>query len=487
MHGYSLRWRLLGAMVLLFAFGVLASLVSYRSEVSRLGGNLWNDTLQEQARELLSGLQMSADGAPQINLSPAWQSAYSNRQADFTYTLYDAAGRSIARSPNLSAPLPYLPIASGKTYAPIILAGVGPDRRAVIAARAPSGGVLVVARRDVGREKLVDSLFQEGSEQLLVLVPFVALAVVLMWAITWWSLRPVTRASREAADIGPSNPAVRISPSGLPREVRPLVAAVNGALDRLAEAYAAERRITADAAHALRTPLAVLSLRLQRARHRGAVDWAVVESELAQITAIVAQLLDLARKEAQRPADGGPLPAVNLSRLVREAAAGVVPLVERQGRELEIDAPEAIAVRGRADDLRDMVRNLLENALVHGRGRVRVGVRRDGSGRGGAVIDVVDEGEGVPAGMEEEAFGRFRTLRSESPGAGLGLAIVRHVARSHGGDARFVPGAGHVAVWLPEAPAETMDGYHAEAGNHLVAPAASQASLSAPLRTKAAD
>lgn len=460
MRGYSLRWRLLTAMLLLFAFGVVASLVAYRSEVSRLGGSLWNDTLQEQARELLSGLQIRADGTPQIDLTPAWHTAYGDPQADFTYTLYDAAGQPLARSPNLKAPLPLLPIASGKTYAPIILAGVGPDRRAVIAARAPAGGVLVVARRDVGREKLVDSLFQEGSEQLLVLVPFAVLALILMWVITWWSLRPITRASREAADVGPANPTVRISPRGLPREVRPLVAAVNGALDRLSDAYAAERRITADAAHALRTPLAVLSLRLQRARHRGTIDWGVVESELAQITAIVAQLLDLARKEAQ-PRQGGadPLSTVNLSRLVREAAAGVVPLIERQGRDLEIDAPEAIAVRGNADDLRDMVRNLLENALVHGRGKVRVGVHRDGSRRGGAAIDVIDEGDGVPAGMEEVAFGRFRKLHSDSPGAGLGLAIVRHVARSHGGDARLVPGAGHVAVWLPGALRETVDSY----------------------------
>jgi len=282
--------------------------------------------------------------------------------------------------------------------------------------------------------------------------PFAAVALVLMWGITWWSLRPVTRASREAAGVGPANPTVRISAGGLPREIRPLVTAVNGALDRLAEAYAAERRITADAAHALRTPLAVLSLRLQRARHRGTIDWPAVESELAQVTAMVSQLLDLARKEAQpRRDDIATLPIVNLSRLVREAAAGVVPLMERHGRALEIDAPEAVAVHGRADDLRDLVRNLLENALWHGRGAVRIGVRRDGSNHGRVMIDVVDEGDGVPRGMEEEAFARFHKIHADSPGSGLGLAIVRHVARSHGGDARFVPGAGHVVVTLPVA------------------------------------
>lgn len=477
MRGYSLRRRLLAAMVLLFGLGVAASLVSYFSEVGRLSGNLWNDTLQEQARELLYGLHMRADGTAQIDLPASWQKAYGDPQGDFAYTLFDVAGRPLARSPNLTAPLPLIPVAKDKIFAPIALAGVGPDRRAVIATRTPDGGVLVVARRDVGRKKLVDSLFQEASEQFLVLVPFAAVALILMWGITWWSLRPVTRAAHEAAAVGPANPGGRISEHGLPREVRPLVAAANGALNRLAEAYAAERRITADAAHALRTPLAVLSLRLQRARHRGTIDWPAVENELAQVTAMVAQLLDLARKEAQpRQGDMAALPVVNLSRLVREAAAGVVPLVERQGRELEIDVPETVAVRGRADDLRDLVRNLLENALWHGRGVIRVGVRRDDSGHGRIIIDVTDEGDGVPAGMEDEAFGRFRKIRADSPGAGLGLAIVRHVARSHGGDARFVPGAGHVVVSLPAAAADSTDASRtavaagADAAAHVDAP-----------------
>jgi len=456
MRGYSLRRRLLAAMVLLFGLGVAASLVAYLSEVGRLSGNLWNDTLQEQARELLHGLHMRGDGTAQIDLTPAWQSAYADPRGDFAYTLFDAAGRPQARSPNLAAPLPLIPVAQDKIFAPIVLAGVGPDRRAVIATRTPDGSVLVVARRDIGRKKLVDSLFQEASEQLLVLVPFAAVALVLMWGITWWSLRPVTRASHEAAAVGPANPGGRISEHGLPREVRPLVAAANGALNRLAEAYAAERRITADAAHALRTPLAVLSLRLQRARHRGTIDWPAVENELAQVTAMVAQLLDLARKEAQpRQGNIATLPVVNLSRLVREAAAVVVPLMERQGREIEIGVPETVAVRGRADDLRDLVRNLLENALWHGRGTVRLGVRRDDSARGRVTIDVIDEGGGVPIGREEEAFGRFHKIRADSPGAGLGLAIVRHVARSHGGDARLVPGAGHVVVTLPAAGMES--------------------------------
>jgi len=451
-RGRSLRWQLLGAMIVIFAFGVGATWLSYRSEVMRLGNDLWNRTLQEQAREFLVGLRVQGNGAPQLDLPPAWQNAYADQGSYFAYTLFDAAGRPLMHSPNLGAPLPFFPIPKDRTFAPINIVGVGPERRAIIAARAPGGDVLVVARRDIARERLVDSLFEEGSEQLLVLAPFVVLALALMWAITWWSLRPINRASHEAAAVGPANPAVRISAETLPRELQPLVAAVNGALERLTDAYSRERRMTADAAHALRTPLAALSLRLQRARRSSTIDWPVIERELAEMSALVGQLLDLARKESlSRRGDVANLPVVNLSRVVREAAADVVPLVEGRGRRLEIDAPEAVPVHGHADDLRDLVRNLLENALWHGRGTVSVRVRREsGAARSGVVVEVADEGEGVLAGMEEEAFERFRKLHSDSPGAGLGLAIVRQVARSHGGDARFVPGTGRVIVWLPK-------------------------------------
>src|SRR3546814_12098573 len=119
---------------------------------------------------------------------------------------------------------------------------------------------------------------------------------------------------------------MRLTADGLPGEIRPLVDAVNGALDRLAEAYAAERRLTADAAHELRTPLAVLSLRLQRARLDDAIDWPAIEREMARMERLVGQLLELASKEGIRRTDPGDRQALNLSRIVREAPAAGLPL-----------------------------------------------------------------------------------------------------------------------------------------------------------------
>ncbi|HEX5460305.1 MAG TPA: HAMP domain-containing sensor histidine kinase [Steroidobacteraceae bacterium] len=448
---HSLRLRLLGAMLGVFVLGFGVSLLAYRTEVYKITRDLRERTLQNQASELLNALHARDDGSLEVRLPADWQSAYENPSRQFVYTVFDGARHAIARSANLATPLPYVRSRSHahRTLGPIELIGAGPARLAVIVARGPRHLTVLVGRGNMDSDTLVDSLFEEGSEQLTVIIPFALLGLALVWLISWWSLRPIARASREAARVGPQRPDLRISPGGLPREVQPLVEAVNGALDRLSRAYATEKRLTTDAAHELRTPLAVLNLRLQRARLTGNTDWAAIERELAQMGRLVDQLLDLARKESlARERSAQELPVINLSRVVREAAATVLPLAETAGRELDIDVPDSVQVRGNSDDLRDMVRNLLENAIVHGRGKVSARIEATESD-GHVTIAVADEGPGVPAGQEEAVFQRFRRLNVETPGSGLGLAIVRHVARGHGGDARFLPGAGGVVVELP--------------------------------------
>ncbi len=299
-------------------------------------------------------------------------------------------------------------------------------------------------------------LLQEPYQDITVLVAFSLMMLLLIWLVSGWSLAPLRRASQEAAAVGPGREA-RISPDGMPSEIRPLILAFNGALDRLAAAYALEQRFTADAAHELRTPLAVLDLRLQRARAQGRVDVGI-DGELAQLKRVVGQLFDLARKEQAPPVAGlAGKATVNLSRAAREAAATVSLLIDAAGRDLVVDLPPRLDVPGRAEDLRDMVRNLLDNALAHGAGRIRLSARLaarqdHGPAAAEALLEVSDEGEGVAADLAPGMFERFRKGRSGSPGSGLGLAIVSEVARSHGGSVGFAPGAGcRVQVRLPAA------------------------------------
>ena len=289
------------------------------------------------------------------------------------------------------------------------------------------------------------ALDREPYQDGLVLALFSLPALALIWLVSSWGLHPLTRASDEARRAGPQNPDARLSRAGMPAEIAPLVDAVNGALDRMAAAFAAERRFTENAAHELRTPLAVLGLRLQRARLAGPgahPDWPAIEHDLAQMNRLVDQMLDLARKE-----HGGRLAAdraeINLSRVAREAAAGVLPLAEAAGRALLVDVPDMLPVRGAADDLRDAVRNLLENAVLHGRGTIALRARTKG---GVVALEVADEGAAL---TDDSLFERFQKT-STSPGSGLGLAIVREVARFHGGEARFLDGPGcRVAFELP--------------------------------------
>jgi two-component system, OmpR family, sensor histidine kinase TctE len=309
-------------------------------------------------------------------------------------------------------------------------------------------------------------VLDEARDWLLVFVPLAVASFALVWLIGWWSLRPLARASREAAAVGPANPSGRVFVGTLPREIRPLVDAVNGALERLDHAhaaqrelierldhaYAAQRRLTTDAAHELRTPLAVLSLRLQRAK-LAAADRPAVERDLAQMSRLVGQLMELARVEdPARLEDQAGLGPVNLARVAREAAAMVLPLAEEKGRPLEVEAAAVVSLPGRPDELRGALCNLMENALVHGEGAVRVSVREEPGGDAGrrVVVEVADQGPGIAEELREEVFERFRKAAPASPGAGLGLAIVRQVVAAHGGEVRVRPGPGcRVEISLP--------------------------------------
>ena len=321
--------------------------------------------------------------------------------------------------------------------------------------------------RQFGRLLLGDEL-PEPWQDLAVLLPFGAVMLLLIGVVCRWTLRPLLRASMEAAAVGPHDPGRRIGTRGLPDELSPLVAAMNAGLDRLAGAYEVERRFTMNAAHELRTPLATLRLRLQRVRHDGAsLDWPALERDIAGMSARIDRLLDLAGKQAAgfgagQAAETGPM--LEFGRVVRAAAAQMLPLVEAADRELRVDLPEpsaaALCLRGDAADLQDMVRNLIENALHHGAGRISLSAALQGmrarvgeGGRGHLALDVGDEGEGVPEELRPMMFERFRKGRQASPGSGLGLAIVQEVVQRHGGTVGFLSGPRCIVrVLLPVTP-----------------------------------
>jgi signal transduction histidine kinase len=259
------------------------------------------------------------------------------------------------------------------------------------------------------------------------------------------ALAPILKASAMAEAISPSRIEVRLPAARLPREILPLVEAVNQALDRLEEGFRVQRDLTADVAHELRTPLAVLRMRTE------AVAEPLLRTRLLAdidvMTRLVSQLLAIAELETIVVTDDD---RADLRAVCVDVIDLLAPLAVGQGRQIELVSPSApVWVRGKADLLFQAVKNLVENAVAHSRKAGTVTVEVDVDGR----VRVLDRGPGVPAELRGRLFERFwRGRRKDrSPigaGAGLGLSIVARIAEQHGGGVSVAdrPGGGAVFV-----------------------------------------
>ena len=295
------------------------------------------------------------------------------------------------------------------------------------------------------------ALALEYIELLALLAPFAIAAPIVAYVVARWSLRPLERIEQDAEAVSPRNSVNRLNEERAPLEALGLVRAVNRALDRMAAAYDHERQFTANAAHALRTPLAVMSLRLQQAIDKGQLEPSIYTDDLQRLRRVVDQLLTLRRIEAV-----GRTPetlCVDLSRVARSVAAELLPMAEANGRTIELESSSPTLAEVDEESVSLVVRNLLENALQHGRGAIRI---TTGSTNGGIWLAVEDEGSGPPPEIRANAFSRF--VRSNSSrGSGLGLSIARDAARAIGGDIEWAEGS-NIRLTVPTASASPNAG-----------------------------
>lgn len=431
---HSLRGRVLVALLLVFALGfanLAVHLYGTRDELRRA-------VLTIQARAVSDGVAGKAD----VNRLPLTYGG-----GELAYTLFAADGEVLWFSENLDGPRR---LRSGNLardshwwrWSPI------GGRVINVPIRLEDGSILMVRRNDAPEREMIDDLLLDRLRQsVVVMIPLGMISVLLIFWLLTWTLRPVRRAAQLARKIGPSAPTQRIPLTDLPSEIHPLADAANSALDRLAAAYAAERRFVADAAHELRTPLTVLDLRLQDARDSQQPDWPALDQEMKQMRRLVAQLLELARQDGAAVERSGVSREAKVSRMAREAVAALLPLFESQRRVVELEIEDGLLCRGNDDELRDALTNLLENALVHGAGNVKLTLRRQGDE---VILDVADQGCGVPEEHQESMFQRFRKGQQSVRGTGLGLAIVRRIIENAGGQVGFVSGhSSTVRVVLP--------------------------------------
>jgi len=264
----------------------------------------------------------------------------------------------------------------------------------------------------------------------------IAVMMPILMLVVWWvvsgSLDPVSRvrrqvASRQADDLSP------VSENGLPDEVRPLVQELNLLFGRVRTAFDAQQNFVADAAHELRTPLAALKLQtqsLERADTPEARRVAVgrLTAGIERATRLVEQLLVLARQEA----DAAPRQPVALADVARRAVGDLIGVAQARQIDLGLQRADDGVVRGQADALMILLRNLIDNAVKYtpGGGTVDVSVLAEG---GRITVTVEDSGPGIPPEERERVFDRFyRVAGSEAAGSGLGLAIIKSIAERHG-------------------------------------------------------
>jgi two-component system sensor histidine kinase QseC len=272
-----------------------------------------------------------------------------------------------------------------------------------------------------------------------------ALGILLLLALVCWWLtgRVLAPLRRTAASIGAKTPddLTRVALDGQPRELLPIVGALNEVLGRLDRALQAERRFTADAAHELRTPLAGLHMHVQllQRQHPGLADaFHKLRQDIGRLTALVDSLLALARLDPLARAQLAGQ-AVALRPLFEALRAEYADEAARRGIVLEVHS--AIdQVEGDPRMLEIALRNLVGNALRYcpAGSRVEVEALRHA---GRARIAVRDDGPGVDAASMARLTERFfRVLGQEEGGSGLGLSIVQRIADLHGIMLAFGPG-----------------------------------------------
>ena len=235
---------------------------------------------------------------------------------------------------------------------------------------------------------------------------------------------------------------------GEPREVDTLVRAVNRALARLEASVATLRDFTANAAHELRTPLAIMQLSLERLPD--GPDKASLQTDTDQMVRLVGQMLDLAQADALTIDDPA---AVDLAAVGRAIVMQLAPKCAATGRELAFADLGCAMTRGHAEAIFRIYRNLVDNALVHAPGNTPIEI----TAGPGPQLSVRDHGPGVAAADQPKLFDRFwRKDSSGTHGAGLGLGIVRRLVDAHGGSIEIeTPASGGALfrVRFPVAPA----------------------------------
>lgn len=261
-----------------------------------------------------------------------------------------------------------------------------------------------------------------------------AIALLLAIPLVRRAVRPIVE---EAASIRPDDVGARLDERRAPVEILPLARAFNGALARLEIELGRRKRLISNVAHELRTPLAVLSLRVDTMTDLE-TERESLRVEVDRVGRLVEQMLDLERLSLS----SGPAVALDLTALAQDVISALAPLAVNAGYDLALEAPDhPVLVSGERPAVERAVTNLIRNAIVHGGGEGLITVAV-GDGR----LEVADPGPGVPQDLRPRLFDAFARGPGKADGSGLGLHLTREIMHGLGGE----------ALWVADAPRTTF-------------------------------
>ena len=404
-----------------------------------------------------------ADSVARSGTDGTWPDPLAPAAADPTMwaqVVDDASGKVLASTANVAG-LPALYSLPARSTTPKAIATDRGDEQ-VVAERFVSGRTPVVVFAG-GSNRVLSIVTSDIQGHLLFGLPVVVLgALAASWLLIGRALRPVERMRAEAAEITGSDLHRRVPEPGGDDEIGRLAHTLNSMLDRLEQSSAKQRRFVSDASHELRTPLAAVRTSLEVGlAHPDQAPWPELAERAVTETTRLQRLVDALLLQAR--ADAGALVVhrepVDVAELARSAAAAPARIP------VEIRAHVPVTVLGDADQLTRLIRNLLDNADRHAAAHVRLTVAVSAEDEDTALIEVSDDGPGIPAEDRDRIFDRFvrlQTARTRRPGSasgtGLGLSIARDIVTAHEGaitvtDTRpEVQGAGQGATFTVRIP-----------------------------------
>jgi len=430
---------------------VLALVGSYLVLYFEFREGLWGlegQSIAIQVQDLRASIVPGTD-PPRLELPRSLQELYARPDTLNGYQLMSADG-TVLESGGFSAPdLPF-PVAQGGGQIVMQMETDALSGKSIMAAALDLDDRhgrywLRVVRNLEDAESLVAQLMLGALEELDWPIALLLIAVISVVVVTVLSsLRSLRVVSHQASMLSLYRLDERLHAQNLPRELVPLVQAVNTSLDRLEADYQAQREFTANAAHQLRTPLATLRARLES--RFSAQELGDVAFEIEQLARLLEQLLCLARLDSQEQFQ---FAAFDAHAVALDVARELAPVALESEHYVTAATPDAsVPTHGNATLTRLVFRNLIENAIQYTPAGTSITLSADSS----AVI-IADDGPGIAEHAVASLFERFRRGPHASGfGAGLGLAIAKCIMERQGGrlslDAKSDRGARFVMEFL---------------------------------------